>query len=233
VSFGEDDLLPLSGLQHLVYCPRQAALVHLEGAWADNRHTVAGKISHRRVHESGPRRERRGDLLIVRGLSLRSLRLGIVGVADVVEFHRAARDDPLGARLHGMEGRWRPVPVEYKRGRPKPHRADEVQVCAQGICLEEMLGVHVPEGLIFYGRNRRREGVKLDEELRRLTEEAALAFRRIVKEGITPAAEHGPRCRGCSLEGLCLPRRRGRGGAAARYVERSLEEALMEPGGAD
>ncbi len=230
MTFREDELLPLSGLQHYAYCPRQAALIHVERQWADNRHTVAGTVVHRRVHEASPRRERRGDLLIVRGLPLRSLRLGVAGVADVVEFLRVGGDDPLGVTVPGLRGRWRPVPVEYKRGKPKHHRADEIQLCAQAICLEEMLEVEVPEGALYYGKVRRRRLVRLGADLRSLVEDAAAGLRELVRGGRTPPAEAGPRCRGCSLVELCLPRRRRSRREASRYLERCVSKAMAEGG---
>ena len=210
--FDEEELLPLSGLQHLVFCERQAALIHVESVWADNAFTVEGSYRHRRVHDAGPRRERRGDLIIVRGLWLHSFELGLSGVADVVEFRVVAsleRPEPNGSlrgvRLAGASGLWAPFPVEYKRGRPKPHQADEVQLCAQALCLEEMLGVHVPAGALFYGKEQRRVGVAFDPTLRTSTHEAAYGFHRLVGRGETPAAVEGEKCRSCSLAASCIP----------------------------
>ena len=127
-----DDLLPLSALQHIVFCERQCALIYTEQAWTENRLTVEGKIMHERVHDES--RESRGDVRIDYGVSLRSLRLGLIGKADVVEFHRQP------------DGSWRPFPVEYKRGKPKADDCDKVQLCAQAICLEEMLSVRSRRG---------------------------------------------------------------------------------------
>ena len=129
--FTEDNLLPISALQHLLFCERQCALIHLERAWQENRLTAEGRIMHERVHEGGD--ETRRDVRIVRGLRLRSLALGLVGIADVVEFHRAAD----GVAVPESAGTWRPFPVEYKRGRPKSEPWDAVQLCAQALCLEE------------------------------------------------------------------------------------------------
>ncbi len=142
MSYAEDDLIPISALQHLIFCERQCALIHVEQAWDENRFTAEGRIMHERVHEAGE--DSRGTVRVARGLSLRSLRLGLIGKADVVEFHRVER------------GRWRPFPVEHKRGKPKPDESDKVQLCAQALCLEEMLGAEVPSGAIFYGRTRHR-----------------------------------------------------------------------------
>jgi CRISPR-associated exonuclease Cas4 len=132
--FSEDELLPISALQHLAFCERQWALIHLEGAWAENQLTAEGRVMHDRAHEPGT--ESRGDIRISRGLRLRSLRLGLSGIADVVEFHRCGRpDDADGIRLLGVSGSWAPFPVEYKRGRPKSGPFDEIQLCAQALCL--------------------------------------------------------------------------------------------------
>jgi CRISPR-associated exonuclease Cas4 len=160
--FCEDDLLPLSALQHLMFCERQCALIHVEQVWADNRLTVEGTHLHRKA-DSGEA-ESRGDVRTTRGVPLRSLRLGLIGKADVVELHR----------MHsGGKEKWLPFPVEYKRGKPKPDRSDEVQLCAQALCLEEMLGVEIATGALFYGTTRRREDVAFDHELRAETESAA------------------------------------------------------------
>jgi CRISPR-associated exonuclease Cas4 len=217
----ERDLLPLSGVQHLVFCERQAALIHIEGIWEDNPLTIDGSHLHERANTG--LREVRGDLRIARGLSLRSLRLGLSGIADVVEF-RKTEDPSIGARLPATEGLWVPFPVEYKRGRPKPYRADEVQLCAQGMCLEEMLGVPVPRGALFYGKTRRRKVVELDEGLRRTTEEAAIRFRQIVESGKTPLAHREPKCRRCSLLDTCKPEMPWR--SAARYLRGAMSDTL-------
>ena len=156
-----EDLLPLSGLQHFAFCRRQWALIHLEQQWQENLRTVEGGLLHRRAHE-GAARERRSDTLILRGLQVVSHQLGLSGQCDVVEFHAA----PKGVPLQGEEGLWQPYPVEYKRGKPKSHQADELQLCAQAMCLEEMLCCDIPEGALFYGEPRRREPVAFTEELR-------------------------------------------------------------------
>ena len=201
----EDELVPISALQHMLYCPRQCALIHVERQWQENRFTAEGRILHKRA-DAGVG-ERRGNMRIERGVPLRSIRLGVAGIADVIEI----RDDG------------RPYPVEYKRGRPKTHRADEVQLCAQAMCLEEMLSVTVPEGALFYGRKRRRKAVIFDISLRALTEQTAVETRRMLATGTTPPPEYAPRkCNACSLRDVCQPRRpRGPG-----IVERWLAEAV-------
>lgn len=221
--FTEDDLLPLSGVQHVVFCGRQAALIHVEHVWDDNAFTISGRHRHARVHEDAPRRERRGELLIVRGLVLRSLELGLSGVADVVEFYRVTSG---GVEIPGAKGLWKPYPVEYKRGRPKSHRADEVQLCAQGMCLEEMLGVSVEDGALFYGMERRRMNLALDTALRDLTAQAARRFRELVEKGETPPARKEKKCGTCSLVELCLPEAMTRRRSARRYLAAVLERCL-------
>lgn len=220
--FTEDDLLPLSAVQHLVFCERQYALMYIERQWAENWRTVKGKDLHERTHEQG--NESRGDLRIARGLALRSLRLGLSGIADVVEFHRVDENaSSPGAPLPGAPGLWRPFPVEYKRGKPKPNRCDEVQLCAQALCLEEMLHVAVPGGALFYGATRRRMEVNLDADLRRRTEEAAARVHELLKAGITPKAVPARRCRSCSLVHLCLPKA-ARRRSPARYLSDMLRQ---------
>lgn len=193
--------LPLSALQHWLFCPRQCALIHVERVWAENRFTAEGRVLHERADDGRP--ESRGGLRILRSVQLGSEKHGLHGVADVVEM----RDG-------------RPFPVEYKRGRPKAHRADEVQLCAQGLCLEEMTGEAVPEGALFYGKNRRRKAVPLDDDLRALTLRVAGEARAAIAAGEVPAPVHEKkRCGACSLAELCRPtgaRRIGAGWLAAR-----------------
>lgn len=222
----ESDLLPLSGLQHLLYCERQAALIHVEGVWVENRYTAEGRVLHERVDERES--ESRGPVRIARGLPLRSFRLGLVGRADTVELRRieggAAAGD--GASIPGLAGRWLPFPVEHKRGRPKPGAYDEVQLCAQALCLEEMLETSVPEGALFYGRRKRRTVVAFDSELRRRTEEAAARFHELVASGVTPPPVADVRCERCSLLTVCLPHAPER--SARSFLAASLAAALAE-----
>ena len=173
MNFREEEFLPLSGLQHFAFCRRQWALIHLEQQWQENLRTIEGQLFHERAHDASLR-ERRGDTLVLRSLAVASPTLGLSGQCDVVEFRAA----PEGVPLAGEEGRWLPFPVEYKRGRPKPHQADELQLCAQAMCLEEMLCCPVPEGALYYGETRRRTPVRFSPELRRQRSEE----RRVGKE---------------------------------------------------
>jgi CRISPR-associated exonuclease Cas4 len=198
--YPEDDLLPISALQHLAFCQRQWALIHLEGQWSDNRLTAEGIVAHERAHDSET--EVRGDLRIARGLRLRSLRLGLVGQADIVEFHKSE----TGIHLEGVDGLWHPFIIEYKHGKPKIGHEDEIQLCAQAMCLEEMLAVSIPSSSFFYGQPRRRCEVTLNEELRNETEAYIALLHQFTLSGKTPRAEYSPRCHNCSLEQVCLPK---------------------------
>lgn len=218
--FSDDDLLPVSALQHLLFCERQCALIHVERVWAENRWTAEGRVMHERVHAEGA--ETRGQVHVARGLALRSLRLGLAGVADVVEFVCGAEGE-AGCALPGRPGRWRPFPVEFKRGKPKPDGTDKVQLCAQGLCLEEMLQTPVTGGALFYGATRRRLEVPLDAELRGLTEETAQRLHELVSAERTPPAKPSPKCERCSLANLCQPGLAQRA-PVGRYLARMLAE---------
>jgi len=219
--YEEDELLPVSALQHLIFCERQWALIHLEQIWAENPLTAEGRILHEQAHEHRP--ETRKDLRVTRGLRLRCLRLGLTGVADVVEFHQGE----AGISLPGLTGLWRPEPIEYKRGRPKPEPCDEIQLCAQALCLEEMLQTEVPAGAIFYGQPRRRHHVDFNPELRRQTEAAAARLHELTRRAVTPQARYEKKCRSCSLVDQCLPKTTG----SRRKVADYLLAAAYEPPG--
>ncbi len=207
--YDEDQLLPISALQHLLFCPRQCALIHIEQLWDENVLTAEGRIAHEKVDQGVA--ETRSGRRIVFGLPLRSFRLGLVGKADVVEFS-------------GVEGGKAIVfPVEHKRGRPKQKDCDRVQLCAQAMCLEEMLGAAVVKGALFYGKTRRREDVAFDAGLRGLTEETARELHRLLDSGITPRAEYGKKCRSCSLINLCMPRVSAAGRSVKRYIDSAGE----------
>lgn len=193
--------LMLSGIQHFAYCRRQWALIHIEQQWAENERTVDGNLMHRRAHDA-QQTESRGDLLIMRGLRIRSNEMNITGVCDVVEFHR----DSQGIVLSGYDGSWSVYPVEYKRGEPKIHEADELQLCAQAMCLEEMLACSITEGSLFYGETRRRERVEFKPELRMRVKSMFQEMHQYMERGYTPSARPDKGCNACSLKELCLPR---------------------------
>ncbi|MEJ7686896.1 MAG: CRISPR-associated protein Cas4 [Variovorax sp.] len=206
----EHEFIPISALQHYLYCPRQCALIHVEQLWAESRHTAEGRLLHERADK--PRAERRKGVRTVTAMPLADAKLGITGIADVVEFHRTADGEQA-------------FPVEYKRGRPKAHRADEVQLCAQALCLESMLGQSLAEGALFYGETRRRVTVTFDAALRTLTTEVIAATHAMLASGRTPLATYAPRrCDACSLIDLCQPRLLQRGESVASWLDRHWKE---------
>ena len=222
----DESAVMLSALQHYLFCPRQCALIHVEGVWSENYLTAAGRQLHERVDRKGG--ETRKDVHLATALRLVSNRLGLIGIADMVEFHRQdAQFDANGrcvaTRLPGRAGVWRPFPVEYKRGTPKLHRADEVQLCAQALCLEEMLGVSIESGALFYGETRRRMHVAFDVELRLLTEGIAAKVHELIRMGETPAPVLTRGCKACSLLDQCRPENVGGRESARRWINNQLE----------
>ena len=214
----EEDLLQLSGLQHFAFCRRQWALIHVEHQWQENLRTVEGALFHQRAHDEA-QRERRGDTLILRGLPVISHRLGITGQCDVVEFHGA----PDGVPLRGEDGLWLPYPIEYKRGAPKAHDADRLQLCAQAMCLEEMLCCVIPEGALYYGDPRRRTPVLFTGGLRQAVSAALEEMHQLYRRGHTPKVRPAKSCSACSLKELCLPILRRRS-TVADYLARAMED---------
>ncbi len=208
--YAESDFLPISALQHLIFCERQCALIHLERQWAENRFTAEGGVLHRKAHSGTS--EKRPAGRTARSVPLRSAELGLHGVADVVQTRPGAP----------------PMPVEYKRGRPKKHDADRVQLCAQALCLEEMFGVPVPAGEIFYGKTRRRVRVEFDAALRATTRATVARLRNLILSGRTPVAEPGPKCRNCSLKEICVPKLAEKSRSVSHYVRRSIAESLRD-----
>ncbi len=217
--YAEEDFIQLSALQHLAFCERQWGLIHLENLWNENRLTAEGRHFHDRPDNEET--EVRGDIRIARGLRLRSLRLGLTGKADVVEFHRLCKDVPSssGATLEGVSGLWKPVPVEYKRGRPKVDFCDEVQVCAQAFCLEEMMSIEIANGFLYYGVPKRRVVVFFDAPLRKRTEELCARLRELTSIGKTPPAKYKKRCERCSLQEQCMPKICNRDKKVRNYLE--------------
>ncbi len=207
--YTEDDLLMLSALQHLLFCPRQCALIHIEQAWTENRFTAEGRVMHERVHTAAT--DSRTAVRVEYDMPLRSLRLGLSGRADIVEMH--LQDNKA----------WQPFPVEYKRGRPKKDDSDRVQLCAQALCLEEMLACPVPEGALYYGQKKRRTPVAFDERLRQLTEETAARLHQLLSSTITPPPQYSRRCESCSFIDTCLPRAVGKKGQVRNYMTRMTE----------
>jgi CRISPR-associated exonuclease Cas4 len=208
--YPESDLLPLSALQHLAFCERQCALIHIEQVWTENQFTAEGRALHDRTHSKTA--ETRGGVHTERGMPIRSLELGVSGMADVVEF------DEKGT----------PFPVEYKRGRVKKGNMDELQLCAEAMCLEEMLGKRIAAGALFYGKTRRRKTVTFTEALREQTKKAAARLRELLDSGATPPPVYGPKCKSCSLLATCLPKVFSKVKSVRLYVSRMLEKPLGE-----
>lgn len=203
----ESDYIMLSALQHYMFCPRQCALIHLEQIWVENRFTAEGRGLHEKVHNN--KTDQAGGVRIVRTLPICSHRLGLSGQADVVEFH--------------CDGTV--FPVEYKRGRPKSDHCDDVQLCAQALCLEEMLKVEIPAGALFYGQRRRRKIIEFNHELRQLVETIASQVHEFFKSGMTPLAEYSKKCDNCSLRQSCMPKSCRKNRSVRHYMPRMLKEA--------
>ena len=214
----ERGILMLSGLQHFAYCRRQWALIHVEQQWQENLHTAEGQVFHRRAHDE-EQTEVRGDTIIVRGMRVQSERLGISGICDVVEFTRS----PDGIALAGREGRYQVHPVEYKKGAPKEHQADELQLCAQAMCLVEMLLCRIDEGSLFYGEPRRRTRVTFSPELRAQAEQMLGEMHQMDERGHTPRVKRHKGCSACSLKEICLPGM-DRVPAASAYLRAHVQE---------
>lgn len=216
--YPEDDWLALSGLQHFAFCRRQWALIHIEQQWQDNYLTTAGSLEHNRAHDYGES-ETRGNLLIMRDLRVFSRRLGITGACDVVEF----RQSDVGVPLRGRDGTWIPYPVEYKHGASKQTDADRLQLCAEAMCLEEMLACTIPEGALFYQQTKHRERVCLDNALRNQIVTMTSEMHKLFSRGHTPKAKPSKSCMACSLRDICLPKL-----AKTRSARQFIEEAIHE-----
>jgi CRISPR-associated exonuclease Cas4 len=227
--YAEDDLLPISALQHWAFCPRQCALIHLDHVWAEDARTASGRQLHKRTHQRGA--EWKGHVRVVRSLPLTCRALGLVGVADVVEFHPAQADTPSAGQtpVAGLDGQWSVLPVEYKRGRPKRNDCDRLQLCAQGLCLEEMLDVEIPAGQLYYGKQRRRTDVEFTPSLRKRVGDLSDAIRTALAGEALPAPQYSRKCRACSLQTACMPSRIGKGrDLAANYIRRMTRAAMQD-----
>lgn len=198
--YPEEEWLMLSGIQHFVFCKRQWAIIHLENQWQENYLTVEGEIIHERVHNEDIK-EKRGDMIICRGMKIFSEKLGISGVTDAVEFYQY--ED--GATLFGYDGFWQPVPIEYKHGKPKNDHSDILQVVAQAMCLEEMFCVNIDTAYLFYEKIHRRDKVEITSELLEEVETVFEEMHKIFKRGYTPKVKIKKACKSCSLKDTCLP----------------------------
>lgn len=224
--YNEEELLPLSGIQHIAFCERQWALIHIEKQWQENKRTVEGRHLHQRVDDP-EFLELRGDIMTLRAVSLASHQLGLTGVADVVEFS-GTDDSQKGVLIEGYSGFWLPCPVEYKRGKPKSDKRDEVQLCAQSICLEEMLETTIDTGYLYYGQTRHREKVRFTSELRDLTKILANKMHNLFNNQITPRVSKKKNCRLCSLVDLCLPNLTAKNMSGSKYIEKELKRIMGE-----
>ncbi len=202
--YQEPDYLLLSGLQHLCFCPRQCAFIHVEQLWSENFFTASGRIQHEKVHSGIG--ESRNCVRTERDLKIASRRLGVTGKTDAVEFYS---DGTV-------------IPIEYKHGKPKEDFSDEVQLCAQAMCLEEMLGVQINQGALFYFKVRKRIPVDMSPELRQETIRVAEEFHELIQEGKTPAAQYTKKCNSCSFIDVCFPESAGRNKSVEIYLKRRL-----------
>lgn len=220
MNYTENDYLQLSGLQHYLYCSRQWALIHLEQQWVDNIHTVIGDIMHQRTHDEFIT-EKRGNLLITRGMQIASPTLQLSGQCDVLEFYQEDQENQkaLGVQLFGWEGNWIPFPVEYKKGEPKEGNYDRAQLCAQAMCLEEMLCCRIEKGALFYGTTKRRTPVTFAEDLRETVTSACTEMHKLYRRGHTPQKKKTKQCNACSLKELCLPQKSTMKKVAKYYEE--------------
>lgn len=220
LKYNEDDLLLLSGIQHFAYCPRQWALIHIEKQWAESLSTIEGKQLHERV-DNPSFFESRGDILIARSVPLSSYRLGFYGVSDVIEFHAVKKN---GFILVGHPGLWQPIPIEYKRGKPKGDPVDEVQLCAQAMCIEEMLCLDVKCGYIFYGAIKHRHKVLFGPDLKRQVENLSAQMHEFFNEQYTPKANRNiQNCKRCSLVDICIPKMGKKKLKVDSYIKKYLE----------
>lgn len=218
MEYAEDDYLMISGIQHFKFCRRQWALIHIEQQWEENVHTVVGELMHKKAHDPYLS-EKRKDLLVVRGLPVSSRELGISGECDVVEFHQCEE----GIKLHGHRGLYSVYPVEYKKGKPKLTKEDQLQLTAQALCLEEMFSAEVPEGAVFYGETRRRESVKITEDLRQEVRELLAEMHGYYNRNYTPKVKYSKACNACSLKEICLPKL-GKTRSVKGYIDEMLKE---------
>ena len=221
--YKDDELVPISALQHITFCERRAALIYIEKLWDENVFTAEGRAIHEQAHEIGT--ENRGGIRTVRGLWLKSTRLGLYGKADVVEFIRISKPEKVDREgMTGVEDTWHPLPVEYKRGRLRSEKSYAIQLCAQGLCLEEMLNITLACGVLYYAETKRRLEIAFDTDLRNETESAANRMHDLIMAGITPRAQRQAKCQLCSLNELCIPSAMEARRSARNYLTRMMAE---------
>jgi CRISPR-associated exonuclease Cas4 len=224
--YSDENLLMLSGIQHITFCERQWALIHVEQQWLENVKTVEGRFLHEKTDDPFTN-EMRGDLLILRAVPLISRRLGLTGRADVVELHRTENGPPESTiSVESKPGRWIVIPVEYKRGKPKPDECDEVQLCAQAYALEEANNIVISKGYLYYGETRHRHEVFFTDQLRKRTEELASRMHELFDAGITPRPQLASYCKSCSLCDICIPGINKNSQSVNVYLEQSLDLSI-------
>ncbi|MEG1617138.1 MAG: CRISPR-associated protein Cas4 [Bacteroidales bacterium] len=202
--YKEEDMLMLSGIQHIAFCERQWALIHLEQVWAENHLTVEGDWLHRNVDDSDFI-ECRKETISLHSVNLVSWQLGLYGISDVIELKRANTQE--SAVTHpSYPGYWHYIPIEYKRGKPKADNRDEVQLCAQAICLEEMYNINIPLGYLYYGETRHRVEIDFNDDLRSAVKEYALKMHELYQKRLIPTANYKASCKSCSLFDICMPK---------------------------
>ncbi|MGB4293156.1 MAG: CRISPR-associated protein Cas4 [Bacteroidales bacterium] len=217
--YPEDELIMLSGIQHIAFCERQYALIYIEQQWVENLLTIEGHFLHERVDDPFES-EIRNDRVILRSLPVVSFKLGLYGRADIIELIKTEKfEEGTVIKIKERDGWWTPYPVEYKRGKPKPDDRDEVQLCAQAMCLEEMYNIFINVGYIFYGETRHRQEVKLTSELRKSVEIYATRMHELFKEGKTPPPVLKKGCRSCSMVDLCMPDPLSRAQSVSDYLK--------------
>lgn len=221
LEYPDENLLMLSGIQHIAFCERQWALIHIEQQWSENKLTIEGHHLHEKV-DNPFLKDSNKDVVTLRSLSLVSRRLGLYGIADVVEFVQTDNCQN-STTLNGKKGFWQPIPVEYKRGKPKPDERDEVQLCAQAICLEEMYKITINAGYLFYGETRHRHEVEFSLALRTKVEGYVKQMHYLYETGTTPLPEYKSHCKSCSLVEICLPKTFKRAGRVDDYLNDMLE----------
>ena len=219
--YKDDDMLMLSGIQHFMFCPRQWALIHIDQQWEENRLTTEGQLLHNNVDDPSYR-QKNGATITLRSVAIASKRLGLYGITDAVELNPVIAGEN-GVQHKSYPGLWMPFPIEYKRGKPKRTSIDEVQLAAQVICLEEMYGIHIDYGALYYGETRHRELIHINPALRRQTVTCAEEMHRVFGSGIIPKVDKGKHCRNCSLVDVCMPNLESCSHASA-YLKRCLYE---------
>lgn len=198
--YQEQDYLMISGIQHYIFCRRQWSLIHIENQWADNVLTVEGEIIHEHCHDEGFT-EKRKSLLVTRGMRIHSAKMGATGQCDVVEFHQS--ND--GAVLYGRNGYWIPVPIEYKHGKEKYDLSDQAQLCAQAMCLEDMLCCDIEYGFLYYNAVHRREKIEFTNDLREFVKHTFSEMHKYLDAGKSVKTNYTAKCKKCSLSDICLP----------------------------